>query len=478
MKNYLSILCIIICLSSFSQIKGFDIQKKYSIAQVLEDIDYTEKYLIKFHPDPFRYISKDSLHAFVLKTKDQITMPLTEMQARFYIKRIIAKIGCGHTDVAASKKYTKAVKKLNRPILPLNTFVVDSNKLIVLNNLSKDSTIKSGDEILSIDHRPVNNILKTIYSVTTSDGYNETYKKQGTRYYWFKYYYSFCYGFKPEYIVKLKHKDLSISNYTLAAISSLKDTVILPKKDSIHVLEKTKTCSYSIIKNDKSVAVIDIDGFKGRHWHRFFRKSFKDIKEKNIEHLVIDLRDNGGGQINDGLNFLSYIIHEKMYLPFDRKPNLMIFNPRYKMNLGSRITPFIFCTMMPQRPKNGRLRHYFITFPKKKKAYQGKTYVLINGKSFSMSGVVSTYLKYKAKATTIGEETGGNIAGSNAVISGKIILPNSRIQVFIPMYHLYHDIDVKNEGRGLMPDYPTQYTKDDVLNGVDIDLIKVLELVQ
>ena len=280
MKNCLSILYFIICLSSFSQTKKFDIQKKYPVKQILADIDYTEKYLIKFHPDPFRYISKDSLHAFVEYTKSKIDTPLTEMQIRFYVKRIIAKIGCGHTDVAASKQYTKAVKKLNRPILPLNTFVTDTNRLFVLNNLSKDSTIKPGDEIISIDKRPVKNILKTIYSVTTSDGYNETYKKQGTRFYWFKYYYSFCYGFKPEYVVKLKHKDNSITNYTLAAISSLKDTVILPKRDSVHILEKTKTCTYSIIKNDKNVAVIDIDGFKGRHWHRFFRKTFKDIKEK------------------------------------------------------------------------------------------------------------------------------------------------------------------------------------------------------
>jgi hypothetical protein len=37
---------------------------------------------------------------------------------------------------------------------------------------------------------------------------------------------------------------------------------------------------------------------------------------------------------------------------------------------------------------------------------------------------------------------------------------------------------VKNEGRGLMPDYPTNYTKDDVLNGIDVDMKKVLELVK
>ena len=189
MKVYLGILCFIICLSGLSQKKGFDIRKKYSVKQVLEDIDYTEKYLTKFHPDPFRYISKDSLHAFVLSQEAKIDTPLTEMQMRFYIKRIVAKIGCGHTDAAASKKYAKSIKKTNRPILPLNVFVADSNKLIVLNNLSSDTTIKPGDEILHIDKRPVNTILKNIYSITTSDGYNETYKKQSTRYNSFKYYY-------------------------------------------------------------------------------------------------------------------------------------------------------------------------------------------------------------------------------------------------------------------------------------------------
>lgn len=477
-KYLLSILCFIIYLEGISQKKGFDIQKKYTVNELLADIDFTEKYLIKFHPDPFKYISKDSLHAFVMQTKAKIDTPLTEMQARFYLKRIIAKIGCGHTDVGASKKYTKAVTKLNRPILPLNVFVADSNRLFILNNLSKDSTINPGDEILSIDKRLVKNILKTIYSVTTSDGYNETYKKQGTRYYWFKYYYSFCYGFKPDYLVTLKHKDNSTSSYTLAAISSLKDTVVLPKKDSVKHILKTKTCNYFILKNDKPVAVIDIDGFKGRHWRSFFRKSFKDIKKKNINHLVIDLRDNGGGKIMDGMNVLSYLNHKKTWLAFDRKPNLMMFNPRYKMGFGSRVTPFVFCTMMPQWPKHKRLRHYFVSFPKRKNSFNGQIYVLINGKSFSMSGVVSSYLKYKTNAIIIGEETGGNVAGSNAVLSGKIVLPNSKIQVFIPMYHIYHDIEVNNNGRGLMPDYSTDYSKEDVLNGVDLDLIKVLELVK
>ncbi len=478
MKNYFSLLFILIYWSSFSQKKGFDFHKKYSVDQVLEDIDYTEKYLTKFHPDPYKYISKDSLHAFILNIKSKIDSPLTEMQTRFYIKRIIAKIGCGHTDVSASKKYTKAITKINRPILPLNTFITDSSQLIVLNNLTLDSTIKAGDEILSVDNHSTKQILTTLYSIYSSDGYNKTHKKQGIRYTMFKYYYSFCYGFKLNYLVKIKHQNNSISNYSLTAISSLKDTLILPKKDSVNCLRKTKTCFYSIIQDEKPIAVIDINAFKGRRWSKFLRRSFKDIKHKNIEHLVIDLRDNGGGQVAYGMNLLSYLIHKPTKLSFDRKPNLIPLNFRFKMNIFTRITPLFLSLRFQDIPKKGRLRHYVFSFPKKRNAFKGQIYVLTNGKSFSMSVVAATYLKHKSNAITIGEETGGNIAGSNAIISGHLALPNSKIRVSVPMYHIYHDIEVENNGYGLLPDYTTFYSKDHVLKGVDVDLKKVLELVK
>lgn len=478
MKNIYVIIFFFSCISIFSQKKQFDLYKEYPVNEILKDIDYTEKYLSKFHPDPFKYISKDSLHAFVLQVKSKIDTPLTEMQIRFYIKQIISKIGCGHTDAGASKTYAKVIQKTNRPVLPLNTFVIDTNKLFVLNNLSLDSSIEAGDEIISINNKPIKEILKVIYSVYSADGYNQTYKKQGIKYEWFKYYYSFCYGYKPSYKVQIKNDSGVISTHTIASISSLKDTLLLPKKDSINYIHKTKTCSYSILKSDTNIAIIDINAFKGKHWRRFFRRSFKDIKQRSIQNLVIDLRDNGGGQVSKGLNFLTYLVDKSITLPFDRRPNLMAFNPRFKMDVFSRLTPLIFTLMMPELPKNGRLRHYFIAFPKHKKAYKKNIYVLINGKSFSMSGVASSYLKYKANAVIIGEETGGNIAGSNAIISGRILLPNSKIRIFTPMYHIYHRVNVTNNNHGLMPDYPTFYSKEDILNGVDVDLNKVMELVK
>jgi hypothetical protein len=476
MKLILNICLLLVFSKGFSQTTPFDITHKYTVHEVLEDIDYTEKYLIKFHPDPFRYITKDSLQAFVVRIKSKIDTPLTEMQVRFYLRQIVAKIGCGHTDVSNSKAYSKAIEKLNRPIFPFNAFVVDTNRVFILNNLSGDSTIKAGDEILSIDHHAIPGILARIGTIFTTDGYNQTYKKQGIKNEWFKYYYSFCYGFHTPYLLGLKHTNGTVSQHTISAISSQKDTVMLPKRDSVIAIQKTKTCTYFLAKKDTTVAVIDVNSFGGKHWRRFMRRSFKDIKRKKITNLVIDLRDNGGGKIDNGMNLLAYLIHKPMVVSFDRKPNLLPLNFKYKMNFFSRLTPLFFAASPLELPRHWRLRHYIVHFPKYRNAYHGKLSVLINGKSFSMSAIAAAYLKYKANATIVGEETGGNIAGSNAVVSGTIILPNTKARVFIPYYHIYHSIDVINNGHGLMPDIKTTYSANDVLQGIDVDLNKVLEM--
>jgi len=463
---------------SFSQENAFDFQKKITVSQIIEDIDYAEKYLTKFHPSPYQYSHQDSLHRFVAHLKTKIDSPLTELQVRFLVKQIVAKIGCGHTDAGASKSYAKAIKNTNRLLLPLNVVFTDSSQLVVVNNLSSDSTVKVGDEIESIDEVPIPQIIKTIYSVITSDGYNETYKQRTIQYDWFKYYYSFCFGFKPCYSLTIKHPDNRLSQHQLKAISSLKDTLILPKKDSTNYIQKIKTCSYSILKTDTQVAVIDIDGFRGRNWRPFFRKAFKDIKYRRIKHLIIDLRDNGGGKIYDGLYMLSYLINEKLVLSFDRKLDGIILNPKFRMPIANRLAPFAFSMFMPWKIVKGRLRHYFVVNPKKQHQFRGNIYVLMNGKTFSMSSICAAYLKYKTKAITIGNETGGSESGSNAVISGKIILPNSKVQVYIPIYHIYHDIDIKENGQGLLPDHSTYYSKQDILKGLDKDILKVKELVK
>lgn len=95
-----------------------------------------------------------------------------------------------------------------------------------------------------------------------------------------------------------------------------------------------------------------------------------------------------------------------------------------------------------------------------------------------MSVVTSSYLKYKANATIIGEETGGTQCGSNAMLSCKIVLPHTHDQLTIPLYRIDHCIKAVDTKRGLMPDYPLHYTIEDLMEGRDLEMEKTREIIK
>ncbi|HEY1039391.1 MAG TPA: hypothetical protein VGF30_08315, partial [Bacteroidia bacterium] len=113
--------------------------KTYTVQQLHEDLDFLEKRIRKYHPDPYHYITKDSLHLFIQDIKKQITRPLTEFEFRFLTRQIIAKIGCGHTVVTPSKKYLKMIDSINRQVFPVDVWLLDSNRMFVRDYLLRDS---------------------------------------------------------------------------------------------------------------------------------------------------------------------------------------------------------------------------------------------------------------------------------------------------------------------------------------------------
>ena len=181
--------------------------------------------------------------------------------------------------------------------------------------------------------------------------------------------------------------------------------------------------------------------------------------------------------MSKGTNLMKYLIREPFSYSFGRKPNALLVDPRIKINALSRLTNFAFLFCLPSNVKKGKWMHKFICMPKKRKGFTGKIFVLTNGRSFSMSGMAGSYLKYKANATIIGEETGGTLTGSNAMLSGTLILPNTKTQIIVPLYHIHHQINAPDTKRGLIPDFPIQYKIEDLIQKKDLEMEKVREIV-
>ncbi|MDY3363540.1 S41 family peptidase [Riemerella anatipestifer] len=77
--------------------------------------------------------------------------------------------------------------------------------------------------------------------------------------------------------------------------------------------------------------------------------------------------------------------------------------------------------------------------------------MLINGKSFSASSIISAYLKSLPNVTLIGEETGGAHNGTVAGMMPRFELPYSKLNIRFGLLSIEPTYKVDKEGRGVMP---------------------------
>jgi len=472
-KAILKILTRYFILHSLLFSLSFHAQKKISGEEAKTDLAYLHKHFKRFHPDPFKYISRDSLSALSLRLQNNIHDSITITQLRITIRQYLSKIGCGHIGESPEKNKGKVPDK---NVLPLNVFV-SGEKIFLTSCLNSDSTIKPGDEILSINQNHSTIVLDKLMSIAFSDGYNTTFKHHTFNKKQFRYFYSFVYGYKDSYNVYYRNAKGEEKSVILKGIPVSSDT-LKEKQEKKEFIFSSDNISLRNDNEKSSLYILDIDRFKGKKWRRTLRKSVKYLRKKNVNDLVIDLRNNGGGAITKGINLLSRTMKRPIAIGIDRRPNLLPLNFRLKMGFWERITPITFLTIPTKLIRHWKLRHFFIGIPRPVNRYKGNVYVLVNGGSFSMSGICASYLKYKRKAIIIGEETGGNKTGSNAMNTGKLALPHSKINITIPLYHIYYNPTLHNDGKGVEPDHKIQYEINEVLNKRDLEMEKVRSLIK
>jgi hypothetical protein len=171
---------------------------------------------------------------------------------------------------------------------------------------------------------------------------------------------------------------------------------------------------------------------------------FSDIREKNAENIIIDLRFNGGGNSQAGEYILNYITSKPycMYSGSDVKISRQL---PHKEQFG------IFSFLM-----RGRIIKYRNKGKLKKPRdmgfrFSGTVYALVGPRTFSTASDFSAVLKDFGIATLIGEETGGIRAPFGD--APRFPLPNSGIQFGVSHKRFYAPIPKPDDDKhGTVPD--------------------------
>ncbi len=108
----------------------------------------------------------------------------------------------------------------------------------------------------------------------------------------------------------------------------------------------------------------------------------------------------------------------------------------------------------------------------------GNLYILAGGVTYSGGAEFCSLVKNYTKATFIGEEVGGGYYGNTSGYSFSLTLPNTKIEIEIPIVRFALDVGGQKKGTGVIPDFKVEPTINDFLKGIDTEMNFTIGLIK
>jgi len=478
LKRFLLLVLILLTgLAAFSQ-KESALTKKYSPEALREDTRVLKNVILKMHPVVGIYKNSEYYESLFDSLSNSLKDSLTEKEYRIKLKLVVDELHCGHTEVMYSPAFYKESGKLRYNYSPY-FFLPTQNKVYMLASLNrkKDTLIRRGNEILNINGIPADSMLRYSMRFISTDGYNTTGKQHYIKL-GFNTYYLGLFG-RPDTFKVAYRQDTAVKTVTYTAFKAKKIPPIplRAKEDSLFKKFRKARMGYRYLNSDKKTAIIKIESFSRKSFKRTYRKIFRELNQNKTENLVIDLRNNGGGSLENSYRLLSYLIDSAETQTLKTRIKSYPYKQYTRGNVLFKLMRFGFRMIAKKTSVNDTDNYIYTIKPVKRNHYDKRLYVFVNGGSFSASCLVAAYLKHHKRAVFIGEETAGASEGCNAGITPYYKLPNTKLRVRIPAFRIVHDVSPEISGRGIIPDYSVQYSISDILNRKDLELQKLKELI-
>lgn len=465
--------------------------QSFSSEQLQEDAALLWQALNELHPGLYRHQDTATITAAYEQLRADFASPRSAEEALLAFCGFTAQIKCGHTYPNPFNQENGILDSLYQRygLLPF-TFQLVGDKMVVTEPLHPD--LKPGYIISAIDGMSVKQIVDRLSKYVKADGDRDNKRKIDlsvsavSKHEYFDYLYPLV--FQPGLSVKLTYAA------TMGTPQREMEVDLISKKERNQLLAQQRPTAtfnnydhlwnYEIV--DGRYAYLQLGTFVTWRltfdWEEYLNQFFEEVATKNIPNLLLDIRGNEGGLtevthylLNKIANKEGYRVMRRPHLNYkkvsdDLRPHLRTWNKRLYNNwmwtkkMGPHYRTIRF--------SSGRRK----TIRPKKDAYQGETYLLIDASNSSATFSLAESCKLNNYATLIGVETGGSKMGITGGQLFFLTLPNTRIEVDIPLIGYYPMEEQVDEG--IQPDLVITPTLSDVLTGKDLVLEEAIKQIQ
>lgn len=439
-------------------------------SKLIEDYNYMLNTLEETHPNLYAYIPKKEFIAKTDAFRESMNKPMDLRAFYKILYKTIALIKQGHTMVFGDAGFGKFKNEGGLSFPFKITYFADH--VYIDQNYSLNNELIKGTELIAINKIPVSRIIEdfTPYLVVRPNGYiAKTLAYHWPKLLWLEY------GLSDQFTI----------SYILPNSDSIKTTTVEGVKKELLTQNKTSRYTHDFefrIEQDRSLAVMTINTFEFQfdRYDSLLKSAFRDIKQDEINNLIIDVRANHGGNGNIVPTLVDFLTN---------KPYITGGESVVKTSVATKkcyTTHPIFVNAIEQARKAEDNSSDFIelvncflekpagtitTFPEKRKAptenenrFHGNLYVLTSHETFSSGTLFSAIIKDNDIGTIVGAETSDNPTMYACIMLFE--LPNTKINIQNSTEYSVRPAGY-DDNRGVIPDVKVVTTYRDRMNGYD-----------
>lgn len=463
--------------------------------QIREDIQVLSEIVQFLHPAIYNYRDSVALQVDLELLEQEILVNPTQVNTYKAVSKFVAKIKCSHTFTNPwNQGYGIKRSLFFQPDKLPFTFKRIGKKLFVDKNASESDGLKAGLEIMSINGIATDSILTNLAQYVTSDGNNYEKKLErlsltGTeKFSLFDVFYPLVFGSAEFFNVELKnHQTSQVSMETIKATSKTNRTKVLNERYDNLSTSLRDGWNFKLLNDETGILTIKSFAVQRNEfdWKAIIDDAFDQLNEQSIPNLIIDIRENEGGQGIVGEYILERVITKPLVAPAMRASVRYKEIPsEYKKYIGTWDKfPYSFTNKIAEEIDEKYIlkQKYAIagkTYKPRKDGFKGEVYLITDASNSSATHLMAAYAKKIENITLVGQTTGGNQLGTNGSYMFFLRLPNTRIEVDIPVINMYvPPISGESRDGGIEPDVFVEKSLEDYALGQDTEIKKILELI-